>query len=134
METVRFEELKTPSTQFREISRVDAEPLERFAARLIRSSGHGGVNSAHVYVHRIEQQCRAVGICVQPTLESNLFKVLWLPRARLDLGFVQILEISLLPVVGDGADCGNIQAVRRLHVRGVIEPADESIGGDVYGA
>src|SRR6266446_9038232 len=57
----------------------------------------------------------------------------WLAGARFNLRFVQIFQVSLLPVMGFRSYRGNVQPMRRFHVRSVVEAADEGIGRDVYG-
>ena len=57
----------------------------------------------------------------------------WLTGARFDLRLVQVFKISLLPVMRFRADCGNVQAMRRFHVRRVVEAADEGVRRDIDG-
>ena len=70
----------------------------------------------HVNVDRVEQQRRAVRIRVEPAFEGNLLEMFWLTGARLDLRLGHVFEISLLPVMRDRADGGNVEAVCGFHV------------------
>src|SRR5439155_19419125 len=92
------------------------------------------MHRAHVDIDRIKQQCRAIWIRVQPTLERDLLEMLGPTCARLDLRLVEIFKIRLLPVVRFGPHGRNIQAMRGFHIRSVIETADESISRDIYRA
>ncbi len=89
------------------------------------------MHCAHVDVDGVEQQRRAVQVRVEPALERDLFEMLRLSRARLDFRLIQVLEISLLPIVRFGADGGNIQAMGGFHVGSVVEAANERISSDV---
>src|SRR5437764_4767222 len=60
--------------------------------------------------------------------------MLWLTSALFDLRLVKIFEISLLPVMCFSTHRGDVQPVRSLHIRCVIEAADESISGNVDSA
>src|SRR2546425_8930477 len=88
----------------------------------------------HVDVNRIQQQRRAVGVRIEPTLKRYLLKMLWLAGARLNLRLVHEFEVSLLPIVRFGADGGNVQTMGSLHVRSVVEAADECIDGNINSA
>ena len=92
------------------------------------------MHRAHVDIDRIKQQCRAIWIRVQPTLERDLLEMLGPARARLDLRLVEIFKIRLLPVVRFRADSGNVESMRGFHVRRVIETTDECISCDIYRA
>src|SRR5882672_4398579 len=90
------------------------------------------MNRAQINVDSIEQERRAIWIRIEPALESNLLEMLWLARAWFNLGFVEVFEICLLPVVRFGADGWDVQTVRGFHVRGVVKAADECVRRDVY--
>src|SRR6185503_9318994 len=120
--------------QFSEVARVDAEPFERASSRFSGSGGHYRMNRTHVNVDRVEQQSRTVRVRVQPTFKSYLLKMLWLTRARFDLRVIHEFDISLLPVVGLGADGGNVETMRSFHVGSIVEPTDEGVSSDVDGA
>src|SRR3712207_7009082 len=63
--------------------------------------------------------------------EGDLLEVLRPAGARVRLRLVHELDVGLLPVVRLGADGGDVEPVRGLHVRGVVEAADEGVGGDI---
>src|SRR5947209_6618460 len=51
----------------------------------------------------------------------------WLTGARFDLRLVQVFQVSLLPVMRFRADCGNVQPMRRFHVRRVVDAGELNI-------
>src|SRR4051794_5979802 len=58
----------------------------------------------------------------------------WFTSPGFDLGVSHELDEGLLPVMRFSTDGWNIESVRGLHVRSVIEAADESIHGNVHSA
>ena len=116
MESVCFKKFQAPFAEFGQVAGIDAESLERLAPGFRRSRRHRRVDGAHVNVDGVEQQRRAVGIRVQPSLESDLLEMLRLTGARFDFRIVEISEKCLLPVMRDCADGGNVEAMSGFHV------------------
>src|SRR6266550_7913908 len=111
MKTVGCKKAHAPLAQLREITGIDAEALEGAPARGCGSSGHGGMDRAHVNVDRVEQQRGAVWVCIEPTLKRDLLEMLCFTGARFDLRLVHVFDIRLLPVMRFGADGGNVQSM-----------------------
>src|SRR6266498_313365 len=131
MKSIGFEKTQTPLAQLRKIAGVDTETFESATPCLCRSSSHGCMNCAHVHINRVEQQGGTVRIRVEPALKRHLFEMFWLACARFDLRVRHVLDVGLLPVVRFGANSGYIEAMRGFHIRGVVEAADEGVGGDI---
>ena len=66
-----------------------------------------------------------------PQANPGMLEMFRLPGARLDFRFVQILQVSLLPVMRNGADGRNVESKRGFEIRGVVEAADERVDRDV---
>src|SRR6185312_14367429 len=92
------------------------------------------MSGAHVDINGVEQQSRTVWIGIEPPFESHLFEVLWLTSTRLNLGIGHEFDIRLLPIVRFGADGGNVEPMRRFHVRGVVETANKRVDRNVHRA